>query len=105
MSLTKDSRILSVLEKKALRYHRKGQGMVDIDEILFNEAINETGTVLTEGLTDTEDSTQGAITTQAMATYLGNEKVTGVKDNLLTIWSWARSKTRRSDQINLRESR
>ena len=49
---------MSALEKRALWYHRKGQEVVDNDKALFNEVIGETGAVLTEGLTELENSLQ-----------------------------------------------
>ena len=45
MSRTKHSNVLSALEKRALRFRSKGQNQVDLDEVLYNEAIDETGTV------------------------------------------------------------
>ena len=47
MSLTKHNNILSALEMRALRYHNKGQNKIDINEVLYDEAIDETGTVNT----------------------------------------------------------
>jgi len=54
MGLTKHSKVLSLLEKRALRFRRKGHDLVDLDEALYEEAIDETGTVSTVGLTDSE---------------------------------------------------
>ena len=59
MSLAKHSRVMSALEKRALWYCRKGQEIVDKGEVLFNEAIGKTGTVSTEGLTESDDSPKG----------------------------------------------
>ena len=47
MSRTKHLNVLSALEKRALQFRSKGQKQVDLDEALYNEAINETGTVST----------------------------------------------------------
>ncbi len=55
MGVTKHSKVLSALEKRALRCCRKGQKEVDQEEVLYNEALDETGTVLTAGLTDSDD--------------------------------------------------
>ena len=56
MSRTKHAKVMSALEKRALRFCNKGQRQVDQDEVLFNKAIDETGTVLTVGVTDSDDS-------------------------------------------------
>ena len=39
MSRTQHSKVLFVLEKRALRFCSKGQRQIDQDEVLFNEAI------------------------------------------------------------------
>ena len=54
MSITKHHTVLSALEKRALRYRRKGHKQVDLDDLLYNDAVDETGTVSTVGLTDDE---------------------------------------------------
>ena len=51
MNITKHSRVLSALEKRALRYRSKNLNGVDPDERLYREAIDETGTVATSALT------------------------------------------------------
>jgi len=86
MSPTKHSRVMSALEKRALWYRRKGQEVVDKNKVLFNKAINKTGTVLTEGLPESDNSLQGTHITIAQATYLENEEINGVSDDLLTIY-------------------
>ena len=86
MSLAKHSMAVSALEKRALRYHGKGQEVVDKDKALFNEAIAETSTVLTEGLTESDDISQGTKIAIAQATHLENEEINGVSDDLLTIY-------------------
>ena len=60
MSITKHNLVLSALEKRALRYRRKGQKQVDMDEILYEKAMDETGTVSTVELNklDTENFKQ-----------------------------------------------
>ena len=77
--------MLSVLEKRALRYRRKGQSQVDMDDVLFNEAIDETGTVSTASLTDSDNESLGNRIIEAEATYLEQEEMQGVSDDLLTI--------------------
>ena len=62
MGITRHTRVMSALEKRALRYRRKGQDKQDQDEVLYNAAVDETGTVSTQGLTDSDDdsiSTRG----------------------------------------------
>ena len=43
---------MTALEMRALRYRKVGKSEADHDEILYNEALDETGTVSTEGLAD-----------------------------------------------------
>ena len=50
MNLTKHINVLSTLEKRALRYIKKGQVHLDKDEVLYNDAIDETGAVSTASL-------------------------------------------------------
>ena len=62
MCLTKHANILAALEIRALRYHNKGQANVYQDDILYNEAMDETGTLNTTGLSDSDvDSLGGTI--------------------------------------------
>ena len=83
MSRTKHSKVMSALEKRALRFRNKGQRQVDQDEVLFNEAIDETSTVSTVGLTDSDDSGDDETATRitaAIATILENEEIQGVSN-------------------------
>ena len=73
-----------VLDKRALWYRRKVQEVVDKDEALFNEASGETGTVLTEGLTDLDDRLQGTQVTIAQAKPLEHETFGGVSSGMST---------------------
>ena len=84
LGLTKHKRVMSALELRALRYRRKGQPQEDADEALYQEALDETETVSTANLTDSDDSSAGTITT-AEATYLEEEELAGINDDLLTI--------------------
>ena len=52
MGLTKHANIISALEKRAMRYHNKVQHSEDSDEILYDAAVDETGTIDTVSLTD-----------------------------------------------------
>ena len=50
MNIKKHTNVLSELEKRALRYIYKVQVQIDTDEVLYNDAIDETGTVSTSSL-------------------------------------------------------
>ena len=50
MGLIKHVNILAALEMRALRYHNKGHAKSDQDEILYDEAMDETGTINTAEL-------------------------------------------------------
>ena len=75
------------METRALHYCRKDQAQVDMDEASYNEAIDETGTILLEGLLDlTEDTTrEKPIVTQAIAAALEHEEIKGVSNDLLKV--------------------
>ena len=64
MSITKHHLVLSALEKRALRYHRKGQLQVDMDTVLYENALDETGTVSTSGLSDSDSEYNETIATE-----------------------------------------
>ena len=94
MGVTKHSRVLSALEKRALRYRRKGQKEVDQDEVLYNEALDETGTVSTAALSDSDDESLGSGTfresiTAAEAAFLEREAISGISDDLLNVHGFA----------------
>ena len=50
MNLTKHTNVLSALENWALRYRKKVQVQLDTDEVLYNDDVDETGTVSTASL-------------------------------------------------------
>ena len=89
MSRTKHSKVMSVLEKRALCFCSKGQRQGDQDEVLFNKAIDETGRVLTVDLTDPDNDKTVTGITAAIATYLKNEEIQGVSNKLLNVCSIA----------------
>ena len=76
---------MSALEKRALCFYSKGQIQVDQDEVLFDEAIDENGTVLTAGLTDSDESdnesARGITIIAVIAPTLENEEIQGVSDD------------------------
>ena len=52
MGLIKHVNIISALEMRALRYHNKGHAKSVQDKILYDEAMDETGTIDTAELSD-----------------------------------------------------
>ena len=55
LNIMKQNIALSALEKWALRYRNKSHQQADVDEILFESALDETGTVVsTAGLVDSD---------------------------------------------------
>ena len=87
MGVTRHAKVLGALEKRALRYRRKGQAPIDKDEALYNEAIDETDTVPLEGLLDPIDESSRVETTmtQTIAAALENEEIKGISDDLLNV--------------------
>ena len=75
LGVTRHVKVLSALEKRSLRFRRKGRHQVDLDEVLFNEAIDETGTVSTVELTDSDS--EGGYITEAEATFLEERRQLG----------------------------
>ena len=59
MGLTKHVRVLAALELRALRYRNKEHTQVDQDQVLYDQAMDETGTVDTAGLTDSDTESMG----------------------------------------------
>ena len=59
VSSRKPTKVMVVLEKRALCYCRYCQEVVDKDITLFVKTIGNTGTISREGLTDSDDSLQG----------------------------------------------
>ena len=99
MGITRHTKVMSALEKRALRYRRKGHDNQDQDEALYNAAVDETGTVSTQGLTDSDDdsvSTKGesaageytnvgGSTVEIEASIKEISEIQGVADELLTV--------------------
>ena len=52
MGLIKHVKILAALEMRALRYHNKGHAKIDQYKILYNESMDETGTIDIAELSD-----------------------------------------------------
>ena len=88
MGVTRHSKVLSVLEKRALQYRSRGQDKLDKDKVLFNEALDETQTVSTASLTDSDDESVGTIATNvttAEAIFWETEAVQKLSSDLLTV--------------------
>ena len=87
LGVTRHTKVLTALEKRALRYRRKGREEKDYDETLYEEAIDETGTVATGELVEPSltDSSADDYMSSAIASMLENEEIQGVSDDLLNI--------------------
>ena len=59
MGITKHVNIISALKKRAMRYHNKDHHKEDTDDRLYDEAVDETGTIDTTSLTDSDADTLG----------------------------------------------
>ena len=80
MGLTKHTNILTALEMRALRYRNKSKGGVDMNEILYNKAIDATGIVATAGLSDSDEDSWGDGNKYSLAATLEREEVAGITD-------------------------
>ena len=58
---------------------------VDMDEVLYNEAIEEIGTVVTEGLTDLDVDSWTNSSSAGLAMVFETEDLAGVADELLEV--------------------
>ena len=52
MSITKHQSVLSCLEKRALKYRKDRPTLKQMDEVIYQEALDETGTVPIDSLTE-----------------------------------------------------
>ena len=95
MGLVKHDRIMAALESRALRYRNGNETGADHDEILYNEALDETGTVATEGLTDTDVEFLEDSTSTEGAEARETQEVDGVNDELLEVHGVAPGKKRK----------
>ena len=85
MGLVKHERIMAALERRALRYRRGNKIGIDHDKVLYNEALDETGTVSTEGLTDSEAESWNDSVSAEGVEALEIQEVAGVNDELLEV--------------------
>jgi hypothetical protein len=90
MSITKHHTVLSALENQALRYRRKGKKQVNWDEVLCQNALDETGTVSTEGLSEARsfDSTIATEFTERL-------EIEGVTEEILSVHGMTPRKNQR----------
>ena len=77
---------MAALESGALRYRKGGKIKVDHDEILSSEALDEIGTVSTEGLTDYDAESWNGSASAGMAEVLETQDLVEVAaDKLLEV--------------------
>ena len=85
MNITKHTRVLSALERRAERYRNKGVSKQDPDEVLYDEAIDETGTVGTAPLTDSDSESESSVDEMSVQQFLES----GICEDLLKIHGMA----------------
>ena len=90
MNVTKHHNVLITLENRSLRHRTQEPGGLDPDEILYQDAVDETGTVSTAGFLGNEgiDLEEGseALQTPFLSTIMTlkeQQEVQGVSDGLL----------------------
>ena len=78
------------MEKRALRFCIKGQRTKDKDDILYDEAVDKTGTVDTSELTESSvDSLGEEYQKQLTTTILEQEGIKGIEYEVLEVHGWA----------------
>lgn len=77
--------MLDALAKRALRFRKDGQVVIDPDEKLFEEAIDETGTVVQESGSDLNPDSGEEVISKSMAKILEQEEIVNVSDELLRV--------------------
>ena len=84
MTLTKHASILSALEKRAERYRRGVHNIISKDEALYREAIalDETETVVTSSMTDSDDD---SVSSGANLQEQNYSEIEGIAKELLTV--------------------
>ena len=76
---------MAAFERRALQYRKGGKIKVGHDEILHNEALDETGTVSTECLADSDAESWNGSASAGMAEALEAQELAGVVDELLEV--------------------
>ena len=86
MGLIKHVNILAALETRALRYHNKGHAKADQDKILYDEAMDETGTINTTELSYFDaDALEGQYQKKLTATTLEIKEIMEIADKILEV--------------------
>ena len=86
MGLIKHVNILTALEMRALRYQNKGHAKSDQDKILYDEAMDETGTIDTAELSDFDADALGEQYQKFLtATTLEMKEIMDIADEILEV--------------------
>lgn len=85
MNTTKKRTVLAALANRASRFRKDGKVELDPDDKLFEEALDETGTVVMEGMTDPELESGEVEMNATMAKTLEQEEILHVSDDLLKV--------------------
>ena len=85
MNLTKHINFLSALDKRALQYRKKGQVQLDTYEVLYNNAVDETGTVSTSSLINPNGECKKYLYEKRRAEQCKMEEIKGVTDEVLKV--------------------
>ena len=80
LGITKHTGVMSALEKRALRYRRGACREDEYDKALYQDALDETGTVNTEALIDSDDESS-----EDVIQRVRYEEIKGVKDDLMRV--------------------
>ena len=84
MNLTKHINVLTALEKRALRYRKKGQVQLDTDEVLYNNIVYEKDTVSTASLINPDaECKEQYLYEKRGAEQCEMEEIRGVTDEIL----------------------
>ena len=87
MNITQHERVMNALEMRALRYRNRGK-QLDEDALLYNSALDETGTVSTADLTDSDTESVSSLEVRQqinITEQLEVQKIRGVADEVLQV--------------------
>ena len=86
IGLIKHVNILAALKMRALRYHNKGHAKADQDKILYDEAMDKTGTIDTAELSDFDADALGEQYQKILtATTLELKEIMEIADEILEV--------------------
>ena len=86
MNITNPTNVLSALDKWALQYRKIGQVQLDMDEVLYNDAIDETGTVSTVSLINPDaECKEQYLYEKRRAEQYGMKEIKWVTDEVLKV--------------------